>query len=87
MIIGSKITCMLIAKWGLTVYVGYNGKKLKTELMLFTSSKTLKEWRKLPIFINVEKDDSESEVKYQISKQKKKFVVNLNAKYDNAPEK
>ena len=54
--------------------------------MLFTSTKTLKEWRKVPIGINVERDDSESERQYEIYKKKKKCVVNLNEKYGNAPE-
>ena len=86
LIIGSKIICMAMEKWVLTVHVRHDGKKSKTELMLFTSTKTLKEWRKVPIGINVERDDSESERQYEIYKKKKKFVVNLNEKYGNAPE-
>ena len=69
-----------MAKWVLTVHVGHYGKKSKTELMLFPSTKNLNEWREVPIDVNVERDDSESEGQYQISKKKNKFVVNLIAK-------
>ena len=54
--------------------------------MLFSSTKTLKEWRKHLIGADVEKDDSESEGQHQISKKKNKFAVNFNVKHDNAQE-
>ena len=57
-------------------------KKYKTELMLLPSTKKIKERRKVPIDIDSDRDESA----HQICKKKKKFVVNLNNKYDNAPE-
>ena len=45
------------------------------------STKTLKEGRKVPIGIDFDRDESTCQI-YK----KKKFVVNLNNKCDNAPE-
>ena len=54
--------------------------------MLFLSTKTLKGKRKVLIGATVERDDTELEGQHQISKKKKKFVVNLSTKQGNAPE-
>jgi len=42
---GSSIACRIMAKWGLTVYVGYDRKKSKTETMFIPSTIILKLWR------------------------------------------
>ena len=43
LIVGSKTVWLLMAKWGLEVHVGYGHKKSKTELMIFLSTRILKE--------------------------------------------
>ena len=82
LMLGSKIACLVMDNQELTVHVGHDDKKYKTESMLFPSTKTLKKWRKVPIGIDIDRD----EIVHQISKKKNKFVVNLNNKCDNAPE-
>ena len=40
---GSIIICKVMAKWGLTVHMGYDNKKSKTKLMYIPSTSKLKE--------------------------------------------
>ena len=42
---GCNMICNIMAKWGLTVHVGRDGKKSKTEAMLILSTNEIKEWR------------------------------------------
>ena len=37
--------CDIISKWGLIVHAGCEGKKSKTEMMLFHSTSVLDKWR------------------------------------------
>ena len=55
LIMGTKITFMVMPKWRLTAHAGCDGKQSKTEMMLFPSTKNLKEWRKVQIGVNVER--------------------------------
>ena len=62
LMLGRKIACLVMEKWGLTVHVGNDDKKSKTELILLPSSKTLKEWRKVPIGVDVDRDKSACQI-------------------------
>ena len=46
----------------------------------------MKEWSKMSIGVDIERDDSESEGQHQIYKKKKKFAVSLNGICDDTPE-
>ena len=43
--LGSRKTCEVMAEWGLTVHIGHNDKKSKTEVMCFPSVRTMSKWR------------------------------------------
>ena len=73
--------CEIMAKWGLTVHIGHGGKKSKTELMFFPSTLTIARWRNEPMEIE-NGDDSPSDTVVI----RKKKSMNLETKYDNAPE-
>ena len=65
----------------MTVHVGYDGKKSKTELMFFPSIVTIARWRSESLEIDDGIGNSCSSLVIR-----KKKVVNLKTKYNNAPE-
>ena len=77
----SPIVCRIMAKWGLTAHVGYDGKQSKTELMFFPSTVTIARWRKEDLVLNDGRVDECCSVEV-----KKKRIVDLKAKYSEAPE-
>ena len=44
-IAASRVMCNMMKKRELTIYVGYNRRQSKTELMFFPSTRTLARWR------------------------------------------
>jgi len=80
--LASPIVCKIMAKWGLTAHVGYDGKQSKTELMYFPSTVTIARWRKESLVLE---DDSGNLFSNSVEVITKK-VVDLRIKYSEAPE-
>ena len=81
---GCKIIYDRMAKWGLTVHIGYGTKKSKTEVMLFPSMRKLKEWRTM----HAEVMDGREYTCTSSSTLTKRVVliINLESKYREAEE-
>ena len=77
----SPIVCRIIAKWGLTAHVGYDGKQSKTELMFFPSTVTIARWRKEALLLG----DGFVDECCDVDVRTKRFV-DLKIKYTEAPE-
>ena len=76
------MTCEVMTKWGLTVHVGHEDKKSKTELMLAPSGSTIARWKKGE---SITMDKVEMNVEMGVEKVIKKRV-NLEHAHDKADE-
>ena len=77
----SKITCKVITKQSLTLYLEYKEKKSQAELMFFLSTMTIARQKNESIEI----ENSANNLRGLIIAKKKK-IANLEDKHDNALE-